>query len=179
MFIRKTCKTDRKTARQYYSYQLMESFRTERGPRQRLLLNLGSELALTVEDRKLLSNRIEELQTGVNSFLEYSDDIEKLAQTYHNILCKKHCNKTIKKDYETHEKDIQSVDVNTIKHEHCRSIGLEYIILETIKKLELDKALANLNITPRMIKIILGVIVGKLCLPCSERATHKWLQTGV
>jgi transposase len=177
MFIRKTYKTDRKTGKRYCSYQLMESFRTERGPRQRLLLNLGSELTLTAEDRKLLSNRIEELQTGVNGFLEYPDDIEKLAQTYHDIICKKHCNKTIKKDYKTYEKDFQSVDVNTIKHEYCRSVGLEYIVLETIKKLELDKLLANSNITPRMVKIILGVIVGKLCLPSSERATHKWLQT--
>ena len=177
MFIRKTYKTDRKTGKKYFSYRLIESFRTERGPRQRLLLNLGSELTLEEEERKLLANRIEELQTGAVSFLEYPDDIEKLAQTYHNVLCKKHCNKKIEEKDETEEKDFQSVDINTIIHEHCRSIGLEYIVLETIKKLELDKLLSTLDLTSRQIKIILGVLVGKLCLPTSERATHKWLQT--
>lgn len=177
MFIRKTCKTDRNTNKKYYSYQLMESFRTERGPRQRLLLNLGNDLSLEVEDRKLLANRIEELQTGVNNFLKYPDDIEKLAQTYHQILCKKQHNKIIEKNNKIEEKDIQSVDINTLKNECCRTVGLEHIVLETIKKLELDKLLAKLKLSPRKIQTILGVLVGKLCLPTSERATRKWLQT--
>ena len=176
MFIRKTFKTDRKTGRKYYSYQLMESFRTERGPRQRLLLNLGSKLPLKEEERKLLANRIEELQTGIKSFLDYPDDIEQLAQTYHNILCKKHCNNVIENLDTIKEKDIQSIDINTVNHEYCRSIGLEYIVIETIKKLELDKLLFTLDLTPRKVKIILGMLVGKLCLPASERATRKWLQ---
>ena len=47
MFIRKKQKKDSVTGCEYFSYQLVESIRTERGPRQRILLDLGNELNLT------------------------------------------------------------------------------------------------------------------------------------
>ncbi len=51
-----------------FTYQrLMESVRTARGPRQRLLLNLG-KLDLPRQDWKTLANRIEEILSGQQSF---------------------------------------------------------------------------------------------------------------
>ena len=67
----------------------MESFRSERGPRQRLILNLGSNLSIEDDERKLLANRIEELQVGAQNLLPYPVHIEKLALTYHRILSRK------------------------------------------------------------------------------------------
>ena len=64
MFIRKTRILNRKTKKTYFNYQLVEAFRTERGPRQRILLNLGADLDLNKEDCKLLANRIETIVTG-------------------------------------------------------------------------------------------------------------------
>ena len=89
MFIRKSKKKDKNTGKSYYSFQLMESYRSERGPRQRLLLNLGSDLNLEDDERKQLADRMEELKTGSASLLSYPPHIEKLAQTYFRILSKK------------------------------------------------------------------------------------------
>lgn len=178
MFIRKTCKTDPNTGKKYFSYQLMESYRTERGPRQRILLNLGSDLQIEDNERKLLANRIEELQTGIQSFFSYPTHIEKLAQTYHRILSRKENNAVAKLNNATNQKerDYQTVDINTLQNEYARSVGLEHIVLETIKKLELDSTLHQLGFTDREVQVALGVIVGKLCCPASELATHHWLQ---
>lgn len=69
MFIRKTKKVVRETQKSYFVYQLVESVRTERGPRQQILLSLGSNLGIADEDLKLLANRIEEIFTGIQSFV--------------------------------------------------------------------------------------------------------------
>ena len=64
MFIRKTHLVNRETKKSYFNFQLVESIRTERGPRQRILLNLGSHLDLDKQECKLLANRIEEIALG-------------------------------------------------------------------------------------------------------------------
>ena len=64
MFIRKKAKKDKKSNKEYYSYQLVESVRTERGPRQRILLYLNSDLDLTKEERYTLACCIEDTVKG-------------------------------------------------------------------------------------------------------------------
>ena len=46
MFIKKALKTDPKTGKTYSAYHLVESVRTEKGPRQRTLLYMGAEVDL-------------------------------------------------------------------------------------------------------------------------------------
>ena len=86
MYIRKTRKTAPVTKKQYFSYQLIESIRTERGPRQRILLNLGSSLDLDAKQLKELANRIEAITSGQMTCLVPSEKIEALAQTYASRL---------------------------------------------------------------------------------------------
>ena len=64
MFIRKVPHKNTKTRKEYYTYKLVDSFRTERGPRQRTVLNLGVDFSLPKEQWKDLANCIEEIITG-------------------------------------------------------------------------------------------------------------------
>ena len=41
MFIRKVRKTDHNSNKNYFYYQLVEAFRTHKGPKQKILLNQG------------------------------------------------------------------------------------------------------------------------------------------
>ncbi len=125
MFIRISRKKNRDTGKEYLSYQLMDSVRTDKGPRQRLILNLGSELSLNESERKILANRIEELQAGIINFIPYPEMVEKLAHTYHNILSKKNFNNTKvtpSKILSQQDNDFQCVDLNSINHEQARSV---------------------------------------------------------
>src|SRR5271169_3269262 len=63
MYIRKVAHTD-KNGKKYHTFKLIESVRTERGPRQRMLLNLGTDFTVPEEKWKDLANRIEEIVTG-------------------------------------------------------------------------------------------------------------------
>jgi len=82
MFIRKTTHTDKKNKKEYHTFKLIESVRTERGPRQRMLLNLGSDFSLSEQRWKELANRIEEIVTGQDALFAYPEDIETLAVRY-------------------------------------------------------------------------------------------------
>lgn len=172
MFIRKTLKTDPTTKKRYYSYQLIESMRTERGPRQVILLNLGN-IELSDEERKLLANRIEAITTGANSFFSCPDHVETLAQNYAKRLIQKqsHPLPSILK-----EVDYQTVDLNSIKHESMRTVGLEHICFETFRLLELDRKLEKLGFTQRQIELTAALIIGRLAGKTSELSTFQWLQ---
>lgn len=171
MFIRKTIKTDPTTSKQYYSYQLIESVRTERGPRQVILLNLGN-IELTDEERKLLANRIEEVTAGINSFFTYSDRIEKLAQNYSKMLIRNQSTPLPTPK----EVDYQTVDLNSIEHENMRTAGLEHICLETFRQLELDTKLLELGFTKRQVELTAAMIIGRLAGKISELSTYQWIQ---
>ena len=82
MFIKKTFKTDSKSGKSYCAYHLVESIRTEKGPRQRTLLYMGSEINLPECDHKMLAQCIEDIITGQRSFVPYPEEIERLAQSY-------------------------------------------------------------------------------------------------
>lgn len=66
-------------------HRLMDSVRTPRGPRQRILLNLG-KLDLPRSDWKTLANRIEGILLGQESFFTPAPRIESLAQHYAQLL---------------------------------------------------------------------------------------------
>jgi len=177
MFIRKKFKKDKSTNKKYCVYQLAESTRTERGPRQKILLYLGSNLNLSDQDLKSLANRIEELTLGVNSFIEYPEDIEKLAQLFSKQLIKKEsANFSTKSENSVEKPDYQVVDINSLENEYSRTIGIEYISYNILKKLKLNKKLLELGLSKRQVEICIGVIIGKLAAPGSERSTCYWLK---
>ncbi len=79
MYIRNLAHTDNKNRQQYYTFKLVESLRTERGPRQRTLLNLGHAFSQPEENWKDLANRIEEIITGQTPLFDTDPEIEALA----------------------------------------------------------------------------------------------------
>ena len=180
MFIRKCIKTDKVTGKKYFFYQLVEAVRTERGPRQVTLLNLGADLEIEPEEAKALANRIEEIVKGIHSLLPSPPHIELLARRFANELIKK---KSEVFQYETtHETkleqqfDYQTVDINTLKHEHSRTIGVETIAYATFKELSLEEKLQELGCSRRQIEVAAAVIIGRLAGPGNELATHHWLK---
>jgi hypothetical protein len=115
MFIRKTRKLDPETKKAYFTFQLIESIRTEKGPRQRILLNMGSHLDLNQEDLKLLANRIEEVLKGVNSLIVYSEAIEHYAQQYASQLVKRLSTEQPKSNNkETAPLEFINIEINSI-----------------------------------------------------------------
>jgi transposase len=175
MFLRRTTQKD-ELGRKYHTFKLVESFRTQRGPRQRDVLNLGSSFSLPRDQWKALADRVETIMTGQSTFLPVSKKIESLAQRYAKEIISKQGQVIDHAEESAVETDYQMVDVNSVDSEHIRSVGGESVVLDSIKHLELGRKLEELGLSRVNVNAAIGVITGRLLLPSSERATHLWLQ---
>lgn len=178
MFIRKTHIRNRVTRKSYWNYQLVESVRTERGPRQRILLNLGADLELDDQERKDLANRIEEIASGFLTLLTRSDKIEAYAQKYAAMviarLSKPQENSHGSKSNEP-ERDFVNIDANSIEQSDPRTVGAEHLLLKMAEQLKMSDKLKELGLSKTEIALALGSIVARAVSPDSERATYTWL----
>src|SRR4030066_1288267 len=177
MYIRKVTHTDKKNQQDYHTFKLVESVRTERGPRQRALLNLGSEFALPEEKWKDLANRIEEILTGQSALFIYSAEIENLANRYARQIAGDSRRSVLEGEARGADApDYQRVDVGSVDHEHARTVGAEHVVYETIKELGLEEKLRDLGFNKPAVDAAIGVIAARLIAPASERSTHVGLQ---
>lgn len=175
MFIRTKHKIDPDTRKRYISFQLVESIRTERGPRQRILLNLGSELGLSPEKLKELANRIELIVNGQTTCVLPEPKIEKLAQSYASKLIKNLAQPAISKKTTATISDYATIDLRSVAHHEPRTIGVEDLLFRIADQLQLPKKLKELDFSPKQIAIAMGSIIGRAAFPASERATHSKL----
>ena len=133
MFIRKVGKRNGRTRKRYEYLQLVESVRTEKGPRQRLVLNLGN-IDLDPSQYQSFARRIEEILTGQRSMIELDKRLERNAREAAGKIFKKQAEEL----EEERESDFQLVDVNSLESDTSRSIGPEYLCHSVWKELKLD-----------------------------------------
>ena len=174
MFIRRVPHKNRKNHKEYYTYKLVESIRTERGPRQRDILNLGVGFDLPKDTWKDCANCIEEIITGQKSFFDYPKAITTIAKRCARKIIREQAyvidaGEDIPPDYAT-------IDLNSVEDEEARTVGAEYVVYEAVKQLGIDRKLRELGLDRHQVAACLSVIAGRMIVPGSERATHYWLQ---
>lgn len=176
MFIRETSKKDKRTGKKYTSYQLVESIRTAQGPRQKILITIGSEISLDSFEKKDLANRIEQIIFGAPSFLACSDKIESLAQTYASQVIGRlsHSDNT-QINQDAIPPEFMSIDINSIEKSEPRTVGSEHLMLEMARQLKLPNKLKELGLSATDVAMALGSIIARAVSPDSERATYNWL----
>ena len=141
MYIRKVVKTNGHTSKKYEYLHLVESIRTEDGPRQEFILNLG-KLDIDPSLYKTLARRIEDILTGQKSFDSLPLDLEKVARSTATRIFNK--NAEVNKDSEYH--DFHNVDVNSIVASESKSFGGEYLCDSIWNELEMNAFLKKMNI---------------------------------
>lgn len=176
MFIRKTRILNRETQKSYFNFQLVESVRTARGPRQRILLNLGSDLDFDSQECKLLANRIEAIISGQQELIVSSEKIEKFAQSCASKLIQ-NLSIPMKEIAQTAAvPDFQRIDINTLVQKEARTVGAEHFLLSIASGLKLPQCLKKLGLSDTEIAFSLASIIARAVFPASERATFSWLQ---
>ena len=175
MFIKAVKKKNKGYDKEFIQHRLVESYRTEKGPRQRTILNLGS-IDLPKEDWKLLANRIEEFLTGQQNLSSYDDQIESLASHFAQIILQKQTIQPLPQQQEKQPEQFEHVNINSLTNSRSRSLGAEYIGYSTLKMLELDKCFKKLGFTEKQQLLAATSIVGKLVHPSSELGARDWAQ---
>lgn len=171
MFIRKTSKTVKEKV--YIQHQLIESFRTVSGPRQRLICNLG-QLEITKNQFKDLANRIEDILNNQPSLFESLPEIESLAQHYAQIIIQQRLNNEPKKIPK--KKDIQSIDLNSIVNTQAKTIGGEHVVIEQMQQYNFSGILKKAGFEDKQIDYAQMLVAGRLLFPGSERRSVRWIE---
>jgi transposase len=171
MFIRVVRKQNRGSNQVYSYHQLIESVRTPRGPRQRILLNLGT-LEIPPGEWKDLANRIEELYLGQQSLNLPAPHLESLAQYYAGLLKQQELSRAAVT--EPTAAQWETVDLASVRTGECRTLGGEAVAWKAFQDLGLPQILQELGLSPVQIHQAALLIIGRLLHPASERETAAW-----
>ena len=171
MYIRRTIIKSRKDGNQYYTYRLVESQRTGKKIHQYTLLNLGTNFDIPREQWSTLCSRIQDIISGQNNLFESSERIEQAAQMYAARIIQSQ-----KQPVSDNEQDYRDIDINRLNMLRPRSVSCEHVALETFRLLGLDEKLKKIGFTGPALAAVTGSIIGRMCAPGSELATHHWLQ---
>lgn len=174
MFIKKTTKKDRSSGKTYCTHHLVESVRTAKGPRQRILLYMGTDIGLPESEHGQLAQCISELLTDVKRLIRHPEHIERMAQRYASQIV--HNLSSPNNRSETAPPEFIPIDVNSVEKTEPRSVGAEHLVLQMAQQLELPKQLTKLGLSKAESAIALGSIIARAVNPDSERSTYAWLQ---
>jgi len=169
MFIKEIVKKNPTSDKTFTYHRLMEAVRTPRGPRQRIILNLG-RLDIPREDWKTLANRIEEILSGQQTYLIPPPHIESLAQHYAGLLRQKE----MRSIPVPQEAEWEKIDLNSLSQSEFRTIGGEAVAYDAFNRLGVPEILAHLGFKEEQIHQAALLIIGRLLHPSSERETAMW-----
>jgi transposase len=177
MYIRIVTQKNKVTGQAYITHSLVEAYRNAEGKvRQHTLMNLGTQFDIPKEYWKVLADRIEEIRRGQVSLFELDPILEKEAQRIAKLIIHKFSeNVSANKKATQKHSDYQTVDLNSIHHQHVRKIGAEHVGLHAVMQLKLDKILSDFGFNQKQIHLAIGNIVGRLVNPGSELKTHRYL----
>jgi len=157
----------------YVKYQLVESYRTEDGPRQRVLLELGSDYTLSKQDRRELAAILKERLCGQSSvFAEERPQLSLIADQ----AMRQYAFLQYQSESAHEERDYVSVDVQSLGFMQQRSLGPDLVGNAFWNKLGFDEILAGCGFSGQEAALAQAVVVGRLVAPASDLATFQWLK---
>ena len=173
MFIREITKKEHGTGKVYVYHRLMEAVRTPKGPRQRIVLDLG-RLDLPRDQWKILADRIEQVLSGQTSLWPVDEAIENLAQDFARRVKRKERQAIPVVPASQAQPQWEMVDLASLAQEEVRTVGGEALGYWAFNKLGFPKMLEDLGFSPAQIAVAALLIVGRLLHPASERQTYLW-----
>lgn len=186
MFIRESKTKNKKTGKVYIKHSLVESVRTERGPRQRLVMTLG-KLDLDRNQWKDLALALELYLNGEHELVhlnlyDLSEDLldeitrQRAVINHHQSRMAKQSEHENEVSHEPRRKDIQQIDVSTLTVTQSRSLGPELLAHDTWKALDFSSLLNDCGFSAKEVALAAAVIWGRLIQPGSDLSTWRWLR---
>jgi transposase len=177
MYIKKVRKRNPGGQRQYEYLHLVENVRTEQGPRQRLVLNLGT-LPIEADQYKELANTVEGMLTGQAELFSSDPLIEKQARKAVRRLLERRAHSEEKDNRGTPlAPEYQTVDVHSLEATEPRSIGPEYVGHCLWQAVGFNRALLEAGCAREWLPLIEALVIGRLVEPGSERRSWEWMES--
>lgn len=185
MFIREYKQTNEKTGEVYVKHKLVKSYRSAKGPRQRVIMPLGT-LAVPRIDWKRLAHALECRIAGQQSLLETHDaDLELLAL---KLVSNNNLSKSLEVLDEIgrqEQEELQKapdrsryvpIDISSVRIKGTRSLGAEVLCMKAWDMLGFTSILRQLKFSVTAISIAIVLVFGRMISPGSERHTTEWFR---
>lgn len=175
MFIREYVTINKKTGTRYVTHRLVESIQTEKGPRQRIVMHLGT-LSLPRSEWRKLAALLESRLAGQISLFEeefpaIAEAADKAFEHYKFVQARRKERASQKENREIVPVDLQSVTTG-----YSRSLGPELVANTFWERLGFDQILAGFD--QKQLSLAKAVIIGRLVAPGSDRRTWRWFRQG-
>lgn len=173
MYFKATYRYNPKTNKSDWYFRLVESYRNNLDEvRQRTILSVGFLDELSGDQIDLIQKGINDRVSGQTRLFNDSLVKDYIEQIYQRLIKEKKIDILLKdtgKDYET-------IDLNTLKNKNVREVGAEWMALQTIKQLGIDKFLKDRFWCDEDISLALSHIVSRAIYPASELKTVSFMQ---
>ncbi len=170
MFIREYKTKNKKTGKIYIKHQLVESYRTEAGPRQRIVMNLG-KVDLKRSDWRRLAFALEGKLSGQDTLLD-----EPKINAAADAAMRNYDFYKIRKKNKVPAGRTLTIDLGKVGVCACRTLGPELAGVSAWDKLSMNTILKEAGLDKKSREIAKAVILARLIYPASEIATLKWIK---
>jgi len=170
MFIREYRTKNKKTGKIYIKHQLVESYRTEAGPRQRIVMNLG-KVNLKKSDWRRLAFALEGKLSGQDTLLD-----EPEINTAADAAMRNYDFYKIRKKNKAPAGNSLTIDLEKVGTCACRSLGPELAGNNAWGRLSMDTILKEAGLDRKSRELAKAVVLARLISPASEVATLKWIK---
>jgi len=153
----------------YTYYNLVNTVRTPKGPRHRVVLSLGSMPGLSDEQIKLLGRVVTQKLGGTLRLLpEASGELEAQAERIAVLVAEK-------RGRQGKEGERIRIDPHTIQLSEALLLGPVYVGLELWRKLGMERILNECRFSERRRHLACAEVIARLVAPASELATSAWV----
>jgi len=173
MYFRATYRHNSKTGKSDWYYRLVESYRNVLDEvRQRTVLTVGFMSEFSGDQIDMIETGIKNRILGQQSLFE-DDQVTAFVEQLYSRMIKE---KKIDLGLANSDKDIDTVDLNTLKNKDVREVGAEWLSLQAIRQLGIDRYLASKDWNQEEISLALSHIVSRAVYPASELKTMRFME---
>jgi len=174
MFIRPVKTKNHSTGKDYTAYQLVESYRSNTGPRQRVIMYLGA-LDLPRSQWRTLAAILEERLTGKRGLFEAEPSLQAMADA---VFASHDVKESLRQAHQERiaDAEIVSVDLHSLATALHRSLGPELIANAFYERLGFAEMLLACGLSEHHRDLAKAVILARLIKPGSDLSTWRWLR---
>jgi len=186
MYFKVSMRRNPQTGKYSGYYRLVESYRNENGRVcHRTMVNAGYLDDLNADQlaviQKLITEKAENCNNPLFTYQESDDSlVNKYVDEFYDILVAKKkidiVSRTGKKQQTNKDKDIQKIDVNSIKNKDVREIGAEWMCHQALDQLRFDDFLEKQGWNNHDINLAKTHLISRAVYPASELKTSKWIK---
>jgi len=175
MYIRKNIKKEK--GKTYTNHTLVESVRTPKGPRQKVVCSLGDLSPRPLKEWLKLAHRVENALVGQEELLEKPDaEVEEIVGKVKERRAGEQTAPKKPPDKPGEDDDLVVVHTDRVAMERLRSAGPVHVGYQFWKRLGLDEIVRDAGLTERACTLSCAMTLNRLVHPASEHAMPRWIQ---